>query len=398
MKNDATSGGDPPRATLQAARLASRARISTGETQDNENVRDVRLSARRAQGCRRRPRRVASQIAPSRRHRPQLRRRGRDQDLRRQDRRPPEGDRRGRRRGRPRHGVPPRARRLRRHHPGEERGHRRPRQVRVLRPGRRRLRMALRHRPVAHAPPRQVPRAVHRGGQEARGLHGHRARRPRLPRALRRSHLPRPPLRHRKDAQATRRGGIRRGGAIHRLARPRARLPRLRRRRVHRARRQLHPGLRRPLTRRPARARGEPARSPPAPVSADEKVLQIPEASRALLVPGTVRRPLPVQRPRGLLAPRGDGAHGRGVVSQGGLRQGARFAAGAVRRRGRGDPHRRRRRADRHRTLGREPECDRGEQGDAGCEGGEAGEWRDDRGGRGGGQPGFTVRVGPDDR
>ena len=184
-----------------------------GETQDNENVRDVRLSARRAQGCRRRPRRVASQIAPSRRHRPQLRRRGRDQDLRRQDRRPPEGDRRGRRRGRPRHGVPPRARRLRRHHPGEERGHRRPRQVRVLRPGRRRLRMALRHRPVAHAPPRQVPRAVHRGGQEARGLHGHRARRPRLPRALRRSHLPRPPLRHRKDAQATRRGGIRRGGA-----------------------------------------------------------------------------------------------------------------------------------------------------------------------------------------
>jgi len=52
----------------------------------------------------------------------------------------------------------------------------------------------------------------------------------------------------------------------------------------------------------------------------------------------------------------------------------------------------------RHRTFGREPECDRGEQGDAGCEGGEAGEWRDDRGGRGGGQPGLTVRVGPDDR
>ena len=51
-----------------------------------------------------------------------------------------------------------------------------------------------------------------------------------------------------------------------------------------------------------------------------------------------------------------------------------------------------------HRAPRRGSQPDRREQGDAGRARGAAGERRRDRGGRGGGQPGPSVRVGPDDR
>ena len=172
-------------------------------------------------------------------------------------RRPPEGDRRRRRRRRPRHGVPPRARRLRRHDPREERGHGRAVPQRALRHGRGGL--PLRHRPLPDAPPGPLPRAVHRGRQEPARLHGHSARGPRVQGAFRRPHDARLALRHGAHARAARRrrGGRRR--AVHRLARARAREPRLRRRGVHREGRELDPRFRRPQTRRPPRARGEPS-------------------------------------------------------------------------------------------------------------------------------------------
>ena len=327
-----------------------------------------------------------------REHRRALPPRGRREGWRQADR-----HRGRRRRRRARHGVAPRARRLRRDHPGEEPRHRRSLPLGVVR--REGRGVPLRHRPVAHAAPRPLPRAVHRGGEEPARLHGHQTRRSRVPRALRRPHLLGSAVRHRTHARAAgrRRGGRR--GAVHRLARQSAREFGLRRRRVHRERREQHSGLRGPATRRAAGARREPDRPALTPVQPDGQVLQKRKAPRAVLVPGAVRRFVPVQCPRRVFAARGDRAHGRRVVPHRRVRQGAPITAGAGgrgRRRhaaGRGGGADRHDSARRGRGVG-----DRGLEGDTKSHGRAARVRRGAERGRGGGEPRPALRLGPDDR